>query len=401
MISPQEQLLIIKKGVHMMVDEDELLAKLEKSVATNKPLNIKLGLDPSAPDIHLGHSVVLRKMRQMQDLGHNITIIIGDFTGKIRDPSGKAKGRNALTEEQVQANAKTYCDQIFKILDIDKTEVVRNSEWLAKLTFEDVVRLAGKTTVARILERDDFKSRYENQTPIGLHEFFYPLMQGYDSVHLKADVELGGTDQTFNILFGRTMQKSFDMEAQIAIFMPLLEGLDGKEKMSKSLGNYIGIDEPAEVMFKKTMEVPDELIIRYFELVTDVHPREVDAIKAELEAGANPRDIKLRLAETITSLYHCPEDVEKAKKFFETAFSKKEIPDEIPQIKIGKPSITLMELSELLIKEGFVPSKSELIRLVNQSGVQLNEEKISTTDIELKSGDNLRIGKKKFVQIVE
>ncbi len=401
MISPQEQLLIIKKGVHMMVDEDELLAKLEKSVATNKPLNIKLGLDPSAPDIHLGHSVVLRKMRQMQDLGHNITIIIGDFTGKIGDPSGKAKGRNALTEEQVQANAKTYCDQIFKILDIDKTEVVRNSEWLAKLTFEDVVRLAGKTTVARILERDDFKSRYENQTPIGLHEFFYPLMQGYDSVHLKADVELGGTDQTFNILFGRTMQKSFDMEAQIAIFMPLLEGLDGKEKMSKSLGNYIGIDEPAEVMFKKTMEVPDELIIRYFELVTDVHPREVDAIKAELEAGANPRDIKLRLAETITSLYHCPEDVEKAKKFFETAFSKKEIPDEIPQIKIGKPSITLMELSELLIKEGFVPSKSELIRLVNQSGVQLNEEKISTTDIELKSGDNLRIGKKKFVQIVE
>lgn len=381
MISPQEQLLIIKKGVHMMVDEDELLAKLEKSVATNKPLNIKLGLDPSAPDIHLGHSVVLRKMRQMQDLGHNITIIIGDFTGKIGDPSGKAKGRNALTEEQVQANAKTYCDQIFKILDIDKTEVVRNSEWLAKLTFEDVVRLAGKTTVARILERDDFKSRYENQTPIGLHEFFYPLMQGYDSVHLKADVELGGTDQTFNILFGRTMQKSFDMEAQIAIFMPLLEGLDGKEKMSKSLGNYIGIDEPAEVMFKKTMEVPDELIIRYFELVTDVHPREVDAIKAELEAGANPRDIKLRLAETITSLYHCPEDVEKAKKFFETAFSKKEIPDEIPQIKIGKPSITLMELSELLIKEGFVPSKSELIRLVNQSGVQLNEEKISTTDI--------------------
>ncbi len=401
MISPQEQLLIIKKGVHMMVDEDELLAKLEKSVATNKPLNIKLGLDPSAPDIHLGHSVVLRKMRQMQDLGHNITIIIGDFTGKIGDPSGKAKGRNALTEEQVQANAKTYCDQIFKILDIDKTEVVRNSEWLAKLTFEDVVRLAGKTTVARILERDDFKSRYENQTPIGLHEFFYPLMQGYDSVHLKADVELGGTDQTFNILFGRTMQKSFDMEAQIAIFMPLLEGLDGKEKMSKSLGNYIGIDEPAEVMFKKTMEVPDELIIRYFELVTDVHPREVDAIKAELEAGANPRDIKLRLAETITSLYHCPEDVEKAKKFFETAFSKKEIPDEIPQIKIGKPSITLMELSELLIKEEFVPRKSEVIRLVNQSGVQHNEEKISTTDIELKSGDNLRIGKKKFVQIVE
>ena len=285
MLAAKEQMRIICKGVHTLVNEEELLAKLKKSCDQNKPLVIKLGLDPSAPDIHLGHAVVLRKIKQMQDLGHSVVIVIGDFTGKIGDPTGKAKGRTALTEEQVNENAETYCEQIFKILDKDKTLVRFNSEWLSTLTFEEVIKLAATTTVARVLERDDFKNRYNNQIPIGIHEFFYPLMQAYDSIVLKADIELGGTDQTFNILMGRTLQRTFEQEQQIAIFMPILEGLDGVEKMSKSLGNYIGINEPAEVMFKKVMEVPDELILRYFELVTDEHPDQIDKIKSDLEAG--------------------------------------------------------------------------------------------------------------------
>ncbi|HBM75272.1 MAG TPA: tyrosine--tRNA ligase, partial [Clostridiaceae bacterium] len=281
MLTPNEQMRIICKGVNTLVNEEELFKKLERSYERNEPMTIKLGLDPSAPDIHLGHAVVLRKIKQMQDLGHHAVIIIGDFTGRIGDPTGKSKGRVALTDEQVKENAKTYYEQILKILDAKKTEVRFNSEWLSKLSFEDVLRLASTTTVARMLERDDFQSRYQNQVPIGIHEFLYPLMQAYDSVAIKADIELGGTDQTFNILMGRTLQKTFGQEQQIAIFMPILEGLDGVEKMSKSLGNYIGINEPAEVMFKKVMEVPDKLIIRYFELATDEHPDKIDKIKKE------------------------------------------------------------------------------------------------------------------------
>ena len=295
MLSPKEQYRIITKGVQTLVNEEELMQKLQKSYDNNKPLIIKLGLDPSAPDIHIGHAVVLRKIKQMQDLGHQVVIIIGDFTGKIGDPTGKSKGRVALSDEQVRANAKTYCDQIFKILDRDKTHVRFNSEWLSKMTFEDVIRLASTTTVARMLERDDFQNRYAKQVPIGIHEFFYPLMQAKDSVELEADIELGGTDQTFNILMGRMLQKSVGQEQQIAMFMPILEGLDGVEKMSKSLGNYIGVNEPAEVMFKKVMEVPDSLIIKYYELCTDEHPDTVDDIKAQLANGANPRDIKYGL----------------------------------------------------------------------------------------------------------
>ncbi|MEK4628615.1 tyrosine--tRNA ligase [Solibacillus sp. FSL R7-0682] len=261
-LHPNEQLEIIKKGVDCIVDVEELLQKLQKSYAQQKPLKIKLGLDPSAPDIHLGHAVVLRKMKQMQDLGHEVVIIIGDFTGRIGDPTGKVKGRKALSDDIVKANAKTYCEQIFKILDENKTTVRFNSEWLSKLTFEEVIKLAATTSVARILERDDFQKRFQKQVPIGIHEFFYPLMQAYDSVELRADIELGGTDQTFNILMGRTLQKHVGLEKQIAIFMPILEGLDGIEKMSKSLGNYIGILDAPEVMFKKVMEVPDNLIMK-------------------------------------------------------------------------------------------------------------------------------------------
>jgi tyrosyl-tRNA synthetase len=402
-VKPEEQLKIIMKGAQEIVNEEELLAKLEKSYQSQTPLTIKLGLDPSAPDIHLGHAVVLRKIKQMQDLGHKVVIIIGDFTGRIGDPTGKAKGRVALSDEQVKANAKTYFEQIFKVLDSEKTTVRFNSEWLSKLTFEEVIKLAATTSVARILERDDFQKRYKNQVPIGIHEFFYPLMQAYDSVEIQADIELGGTDQTFNILMGRTLQKHWGLEKQIAIFMPLLEGLDGVEKMSKSLGNYIGVSEPAEVMFKKVMEVPDNLIIKYFELATDEHPDEIEEIKQLLEKGVNPRDIKLKLAKIITNLYCGEEDTKRAITYFESAFSKKEIPDDIPEILIEIGAETVAAIIPQLIEKGFVKSKSEFIRIIRQNGVQLNKGKINEDELDtvLMNQDVLQIGKKRFIRFIK
>ncbi|HKL79013.1 MAG TPA: tyrosine--tRNA ligase [Mobilitalea sp.] len=403
MITPKEQLRIICKGVHQCVNEEELLVKLEKSFKQEKPLIIKLGLDPSAPDIHLGHAVVLRKIRQMQELGHQAVIVIGDFTGKIGDPTGKSKGRVALTDEQVKENALTYCEQIFKILDKKKTIVKYNSEWLSKLNFEDVIKLAATTTVARILERDDFQNRYKNGIPIGVHEFFYPLMQAYDSIELKADIELGGTDQTFNVLMGRTLQKTLNQEQQIALFMPILEGTDGIEKMSKSLGNYIGVSEPAEVMFKKVMEVPDDLIIKYYELTTDEHPDEIDKIKLELSCGVNPRDIKLRLARTITTLYHTQEDVQKAVAYYEQAYSKKSIPDDIPTLVVEIDKDTLNDIIPHLIEMEYIKSRSEFIRLIKQGGIQINGEKIAEDDLNgvLFNLDVIKIGKKRFVKIIK
>lgn len=401
MISAAEQYKIICKGVLSLVNEEELKAKLEKSVKEDKPLIIKLGLDPSAPDIHIGHAVVIRKIKQMQDLGHKVVIVIGDFTGKIGDPTGKAKGRVALSDEQVKANAATYCEQIFKILDKEKTTVRFNSEWLAKMTFEDVIRLASTTTVARMLERDDFQNRYNKQVPIGIHEFFYPLMQAYDSVELKADIELGGTDQTFNILMGRNLQKHVGQEQQIALFMPILEGLDGVEKMSKSLGNYIGVNEPAEVMFKKVMEVPDHLIIRYYELATDEHPDTVDAIKAKLEAGENPRNVKYELAKTITSLYHTEEETAQAMAFYDAAFSKKAIPDNIPEVELGD-SKTVFDVADKIIAMGIIKSKGDYRRLITQGGAQLDGEKLTANDLskELSVGSVLKLGKKNFVKFI-
>lgn len=401
MLTPKEQMRMICKGVQQCVSEEELLVKLEKSYKQNKPLTIKLGLDPSAPDIHLGHAVVLRKIKQMQELGHQAVIVIGDFTGKIGDPTGKSKARVALTDEQVKQNALTYCEQIFKILDKDKTIVNFNSQWLSKLNFEEVIKLAATTTVARMLERDDFQNRYKNGVPIGIHEFFYPLMQAYDSVELKADIELGGTDQTFNVLMGRTLQKSLAHEQQIALFMPILEGIDGIEKMSKSLGNYIGVSEPAETMFKKVMEVPDHLIIKYYELATDEHPDEIDKVKLELSSGVNPRDIKFRLAKIITSLYHTQQELQKALSYYELAFSKKAIPDDIPTLLIEAGRETVNDIIPQLIVMEFVKSKSEFIRLVNQGGVQVNGEKITEEELSrvLIDLDVIKIGKKKFVEI--
>lgn len=403
MLKPAEQMKIILKGVHLCVNEEELLRKLENAYRHNKPLIIKLGLDPSAPDIHLGHAVVLRKIKQMQDLGHTVVIVIGDFTGKIGDPTGKSKTRTALTDEQVKENARTYCEQIFKILDKEKTIVRFNSEWLSKLTFEDVIRLAATTTVARMLERDDFRNRYDKGIPIGLHEFFYPLMQAYDSVELKADIELGGTDQTFNILLGRTLQKSLGQEQQTAIFMPILEGLDGVEKMSKSLGNYIGISEPAEVMFKKVMEIPDDLIIKYYELATDEHPDDIENIKRRLAKGTNPRDIKLELANIITSLYHTSEDTMKAAEYYDIAFSKKSVPDNIPSIIIDLDKDLLNDIIPRLIDLGYVNSKSDFVRLVKQGGVRINGEKVNEDDLNqvLINGDVIKIGKMRFIKIIK
>ena len=403
MVSAKEQLRIITQGTLRVVDEEELLRKLERSVCTGQPLRVKLGLDPSAPDIHIGHAVVLRKLRQMQNLGHEVTIIIGDFTGRIGDPTGKAKGRVALLDETVRENAETYCEQIFKVLDRAHTTVRFNSEWLAELKFEEILRLASTTTVARLLERDDFERRFTSQVPIGLHEFFYPLMQAYDSVELRADIELGGTDQTFNILMGRNLMRAMNLEPQVALFVPILEGLDGVEKMSKSLGNYIGVNEPAELMYKKVMEVPDPLILRYFELATDEHPDTIDAIRRRLAEGANPRDIKRELARTITSLYHSPDEVEEAIRFYDAAFSRKSIPELIPELPVGSETTTLLDAVPQLVAEGFVKSKSEFIRLVRQGGVQRDGVRIGEDSLREKLSDTtvLRIGKKSFVRLVQ
>lgn len=395
----QRQMRMILKGAAEVVGEEELKRKVERAVAQGRPMNVKLGLDPSAPDIHLGHAVVLRKLKQMQDMGHQIKIIIGDFTGRIGDPTGKSKGRKALSDRQVLENAMTYQEQIFKVLDREKTQVYYNGEWLELLSLEDVLRLAATTTVARMLEREDFKNRFSNNVPVGLHEFFYPLMQAYDSVAIEADVELGGTDQTFNILMGRTLQKNMGMEPQAAIFMPILEGLDGVEKMSKSLGNYIGVDEEANVMFKKVMEVPDHLIVRYFELATDELPDRIDRIKEELADGKNPRDIKLELARIITGLYHGSEATQKAEAFYHEAFSKKAIPGDIPDLEIPMEADTFLSILSVIAGAGYASGSGELRRLAGQGGIQKNGEKISDILTPVGDGDVLRIGKKKFLRL--
>lgn len=400
-LTPEEQFVIIKKGVDRIVDEQELRAKLERSFKKQQPLTIKLGLDPSAPDIHLGHAVVLRKIKQMQDLGHHAVIVIGDFTGRIGDPTGKAKGRTALNDDTVKKNAQTYCEQIFKVLDKNRTTVRFNSEWLAKLSFEEVIQLAATTSVARLLEREDFQKRYNQHVPIGIHEFFYPLMQAYDSVELEADIELGGTDQTFNILMGRTLQKQRGIEKQIAIFMPLLEGLDGIEKMSKSLGNYIGVNEAPEMMFKKVMEVPDALIVKYFELATDEHPLQVQAIQDKLQKGENPRDLKLQLAEVITTLYHGVAAMKEARNYFEAAFQRKEIPKNIPVLLLEIDKERVEDILPQLVAMDYIQSKSEFLRLIKQNGVSLNGEKLALDDLSrvLMNDDVIQIGKKRFLKL--
>lgn len=395
----EEQISIILKGADEIIGIEELRQKISKAQKENRPLTVKLGLDPSAPDIHLGHTVVLRKIKQLQNLGHRAVIIIGDFTGMIGDPTGKSKTRKALTKEEVLENAKTYEEQIFKVLDKDKTEVRFNSEWLAELNLEKVIKLASTMTVARMMEREDFKNRYENRIPISVHEFFYPLMQGYDSVEIKADIELGGTDQRFNVLMGRMLQKEYGQEPQVTIFMPLLEGTDGKEKMSKSLGNYIGIDEPSAVMYEKAMNISDDLIVKYYELTTDIHPDEVNEIKIQLSNNkVNPRDIKMKLSKEIVRLYHGEEKAQMAEERFKKVFQAKEIPDDI---KVIETSLESFDLAEALVSNNFVKSKSEVRRLASQGGIRINNNKVvdlagfSPCDKMI-----IQIGKKTFVKIV-
>lgn len=399
------QLEIIKRGTAEIVPENELIEKIKKSIATKKPLHIKLGLDPTAPDIHLGHTVVLQKLRQFQELGHKVTIILGDYTARIGDPTGKSETRKQLTEEEVKANAKTYQQQIFKILDPAKTNVVFNSQWLAPLTFADVIGLAAKYTVARMLERDDFAKRFHNELPISIHEFFYPLMQGYDSVALQADVELGGTDQKFNLLMGRHLQKEYGQEPQIALMMPILEGLDGVQKMSKSLGNYIGITESPREMYGKTMSIADELMVRYFELVTPVAIEEIRAIKQGLQTGSlHPRDIKMRLAREIVTIYHGVEAAQKAEEEFKNIFQKKELPDEIPEFRLLPDELDdgRIWVPKLLALANLVASTSEGKRLVQQGAVKIDDEKINDSNINYipRDGMIIKAGKRKFAKIV-
>lgn len=394
----EHQMRVMLKGAAEVVGEEELRLKVEQSIRTGKPLRVKFGMDPSAPDIHLGHAVVLRKLKQMQDMGHRIMVVIGDVTARIGDPTGKSKGRKALSDKEVMENAQTYLEQIFQIMDREKTEVYFNGEWLELLKLEEILHLASTVTVARLLERDDFQNRYKNNVPIGLHEFFYPLMQAYDSVAIKADIELGGTDQTFNILMGRNLQKSQGLSPQAAIFMPLLEGLDGVEKMSKSLNNYIGVKEDAKVMFKKVMEVPDTLIIRYFELTTDEMPERIDVIKEELAAGKNPRDVKLELAEIITRLYHGEEETERAKVYYHEAFGRKENPEDVPELVISEECRTLRSLLPIAAAS-LSFSGSELRRIANQGGVKINGTRADSLETSVADGDVLKIGKKNFLKL--
>ncbi len=399
MKSVEEQLKIIKKGTLDIINEEELIKKLEKSINNNNPLKIKLGLDPSAPDIHLGHTVILRKLKQLQDLGHEIIIIIGDFTGKIGDPTGKSKMRKSLSDEEVLQNAKTYEEQVFKILDKEKTTIKFNSEWLSKLTFEDVLQLTQYTTVARMLEREDFRLRFENQRPIYLNEFFYPLMQAFDSTAIEADIEFGGTDQRFNLLSGRTLQKEIGKEPQVVIIMPLIEGLDGKNKMSKTLGNYIGIYESAKSKYQKVMEIPDELIVKYYTLLTDVGDEKIKEVKSKLkDENINPRDIKMDLAREIVSLYHTAEEVDQAEERFKMIFQMGQKPKDIDTINTEKENFDLIQI---VVDKGLVSSKSEFRRLLAQGGVKINDKKITKEEFLPKEGEFVvQIGKKKFIKII-
>lgn len=397
----ENSIKIMLKGVAEHTAISEIRSKFQNADEEERPLIVKLGLDPSAPDIHLGHSVVLRKIRQLQDLGHKAVIIIGDYTGRIGDPTGKSKTRKQLTEEEVLANAKTYQEQIFKIIDKNKTEVRFNSEWLDKMNFADVITLASKCTVARMLERDDFNNRYTNHLPLSIHEFFYPLMQAYDSVAIKADIELGGTDQTFNILMGRNIQKDYGLKPQLTLFMPLLEGIDGIEKMSKSLGNYVGIDEEPHVIFEKVMKIPDNMIIKYYNLCTDIHPDDIANIVARLDNNENPRDIKMELAFEITKLYCGEDEAIEAKKRFINVYQKNLTPDDVDVLILEEGNGNLEEnIIDALLETGKFQSKSEIRRLIKQGGVKWNDEKVSTlNDIEFREENVLKVGKRHMFKI--
>jgi len=398
----KEQLEIIKRGVEELISEEEMVRKLENSIKTHQPLRIKQGFDPTAPDIHLGHTVGIRKLRQFQDLGHTIVLIIGDYTGLVGDPSGKNETRPRLPYETLMKNAETYENQFFKILDKSKTEIHYNGEWFAKMKFDEIMNLAAKFTVARILERDDFTKRYKEGNPISLHEFFYPLMQGYDSVAIKADVELGATEQKFNLLTARDVQREYGQEPQVILTLPVLEGIDGGQRMSKSLGNYIGIDDEPDEMYGKIMSIPDNLILKYFTLVTDYSLAQLQEVKRRLnDCQTNPMVLKKELARAIIKMYHSESAARQAEQNFEQIFSKKEIPDDIEEIII--PSSDLPKpLVKLLTECGAVSSNGEARRLIQQGGVRINEEKISDINYAIQNkGEYItKVGKRRFFKFI-
>ncbi|MFN3698436.1 MAG: tyrosine--tRNA ligase [Pseudobdellovibrio sp.] len=397
----EEQLEIIKFGTVDFISDQDFLKKLRKSAAQKKPLKIKLGADPNRPDIHLGHTVVINKLKVLQDLGHHIQFLIGDFTALIGDPTGKNTTRPILSREEIDANAKSYAEQIFKILDPDKTEIVYNSSWLLKLTSIDFIKLSAQYTVARMLERDDFTKRYKSGTPISIHEFLYPLCQGYDSVALQTDLELGGTDQKFNLLVGRDLQQSYGQEQQCILTMPILEGLDGVNKMSKSLDNYIGVNESPKDIFGKTMRVSDELMFRYYELLTDMRPQEVLQLKADVASGVkHPREVKVNLAKFLVARFHSQAAAQSAVDEFNRIFVDKGLPDQIEESDFDPQEIGIVQM---LTKVAFATSNSEATRLIQGGGVSINQEKVSDAKLKLslKSGDELilKAGKKKFIKI--
>ena len=402
MFNKEDTIKFLLKGTEK-VDPIAIKEKVEEVYKEGRVLNIKFGMDPSAPDIHLGHAVALRKIRQLQNLGHKVSIIIGDFTGMIGDPSGKSKTRNQLSREQVKENAKTYVEQVFKIIDESKTDVLYNSDWFAEMKFPELINLCSKATVARILERDDFANRYKNQTPIAVHEFFYPLMQAYDSVVCKADIEMGGTDQTFNIMLGRNIQKDFGVSPQVALFVPLLEGIDGIEKMSKSLGNYIGINEPANIMYEKAMKIPDNLIIRYYELTTDEHPDKIEEVKNKLSNGVNPRDLKMELARTIVGLYHSAEDVKNAEEYFVSTYQKNVVSKDTPVLVCDKQFINdegKINLIDLIFSSNKFNSKGEIRRLILGSALKIDGEKFQELTLDKKEDFVIQLGKGTMYQVL-
>ena len=400
MVDVDSQMELLTRGAAEVISGEELRKKLEKAAKEGRPLRVKAGFDPTAPDLHLGHTVLIQKMKQFQDLGHEAIFLIGDFTGMIGDPSGKSETRPPLTKEQVKENAKTYMEQVGKILDLSRTRVEFNSSWMSKVTSAEMIQLAARYTVARMLEREDFTKRFREQRPISIHEFLYPLIQGYDSVALKADVELGGTDQKFNLLVGRELQKEYGQEPQAIIMMPLLEGTDGINKMSKSLGNYIGINEPAKDIFGKVMSISDDLMWKYYELLSDLPTAEVKKLREDVEQGRfHPMDAKKALAGEIVDRYHGKGAGRRAREEFERQFSRKETPEDIPEVVVAWEADT-MPLAKVMAKAGVAESVGEGKRLIKQGGVELDGERVKDPELRLPPGSYLiKAGKRKYVRV--
>ncbi len=401
MASIEEQLELIERGAVDCISREELVKKLKKSQETGIPLKVKAGFDPTAPDLHLGHTVLLQKLKHFQDLGHDIYFLIGDFTGMIGDPTGKSDTRKALTVEQVAENAESYKTQVFKILDQEKTRVVFNSTWLGKLSSYDMIKLASELTVARMLERDDFKKRFDSGKPISIHEFLYPLIQGFDSVAMEADVELGGTDQLFNLLMGRDLQRSRGQEPQIVLTMPLLEGLDGVNKMSKSLGNYIGITESADNVYGKVLSISDDLMFRYYELLSDLSRSEIGELKEKMESGTlHPKEIKKQLARELTARFHSSEAALAAEAGFEKVFTKGGVPDDIPEMVSS--ATEEIWLPQLLVDSGLVKSTSDGRRMIKQNAVSIDGEKITDMNsvVQPEGEVLIKVGKRRFCKVI-